>query len=185
MNPRCATGCAEHHGGDQLSFARGHESVSRGELKMGITENLFTLEGDPRIRRGRFKGWLVHNFEDKRAVPETNNVLDRHLARPTYRRSAAAASETEMLSGGDERARGTSPRARGAARFEVGNLGDHKDVGAGVLEARLDFGPGYRVYFGRKGRELILLLLGGDKGSQKKDIKRAQEFWSRYLKENK
>jgi len=43
-------------------------------------------------------------------------------------------------------------------RFEVGNLGDHKDVGAGVLEARLDFGPGYRVYFGRKGRELVLLL---------------------------
>jgi putative addiction module killer protein len=70
-------------------------------------------------------------------------------------------------------------------RFETGNLGDHKDVGAGVLEARLDFGPGYRVYFGRKGRELVLLLLGGDKGSQKKDIKRAQEFWSRYLKENK
>jgi putative addiction module killer protein len=70
-------------------------------------------------------------------------------------------------------------------RFETGNLGDHKDVGAGVLEARLDFGPGYRVYFGRKGRELVLLLLGGDKGSQKKDIKRAQEFWSRYLKESK
>ena len=70
-------------------------------------------------------------------------------------------------------------------RFEAGNLGDHKDVGAGVLEARLDFGPGYRVYFGRKGRELVLLLLGRDKGSQKKDIKRAQEFWSRYLQENK
>ena len=70
-------------------------------------------------------------------------------------------------------------------RFEVGNLGDHKDVGAGVLEARMDFGPGYRVYFGRKGRELVLLLLGGDKGSQKKDIKQAQQFWSRYLKENK
>ena len=70
-------------------------------------------------------------------------------------------------------------------RFETGNLGDHKDVGAGVLEARLDFGPGYRVYFGRRGRELVLLLLGGDKGSQKKDIKQAQAFWSRYLKENK
>ena len=52
-------------------------------------------------------------------------------------------------------------------RFETGNLGDHKDVGAGVLEARLDFGPGYRAYFGRKGRELVLLLLGGDKGTHK------------------
>jgi putative addiction module killer protein len=70
-------------------------------------------------------------------------------------------------------------------RFETGNLGDHKEVGAGVLEARLDFGPGYRVHFGRRGRELLLLLLGGDKASQKKDIKRAQEFWSRYLKETK
>jgi putative addiction module killer protein len=70
-------------------------------------------------------------------------------------------------------------------RFETGNLGDYKDVGAGVLEARLDFGPGYRVYFGRKGRDLVLLLLGGDKGSQKKDIKQAQQFWSSYLKENK
>jgi putative addiction module killer protein len=66
-------------------------------------------------------------------------------------------------------------------RFEMGNLGDHKDVGKGVWEARLDFGPGYRVYFGRSGRELILLLLGGDKKSQTKDIKRAQQSWAEYL----
>jgi putative addiction module killer protein len=45
------------------------------------------------------------------------------------------------------------------------------------------FGPGYRVYFGRSGRELVLLLLGGDKASQRKDIKRAQEFWDKYVKE--
>ena len=70
-------------------------------------------------------------------------------------------------------------------RFELGNLGDHKEVGAGVWEARLDFGPGYRVYFGRQGRELVLLLLGGDKGSQKKDIKRAQQYWATYVKEHK
>jgi putative addiction module killer protein len=70
-------------------------------------------------------------------------------------------------------------------RFETGNLGDHKEVGGGVWEARLDFGPGYRLYFGRSGREVILLLLGGDKRSQKKDIKRAREFWATYLKELK
>ena len=58
-------------------------------------------------------------------------------------------------------------------RFEMGNLGDHKEVGAGVWEARFDFGPGYRLYFGRRGRELVLLLTGGDKKSQSKDIKRA------------
>ncbi len=68
-------------------------------------------------------------------------------------------------------------------RFESGNLGDHKDVGGGVLEARVQFGPGYRVYFGRSGRELVLLLLGGDKASQRKDIKRAQDFWDKYVKE--
>jgi len=70
-------------------------------------------------------------------------------------------------------------------RFETGNLGDHKEVGGGVWEARLDFGPGYRLYFGCRGNELILLLLGGDKRSQKKDIKRAREFWVEYLKESK
>lgn len=55
----------------------------------------------------------------------------------------------------------------------------------GSGEARLDFGPGYRLYFGRSGREVVLLLLGGDKRSQNKDIKRAQEFWARYVKEFK
>jgi putative addiction module killer protein len=43
-------------------------------------------------------------------------------------------------------------------------------------------GPGYRVYFGRRGRELVLLLLGGDKGSQAKDIKRAKGYWASYVK---
>lgn len=66
-------------------------------------------------------------------------------------------------------------------RFECGNLGDHKDVGEGVLEARLDFGPGYRVYFGRRGREVIILLMAGDKKTQRKDIKRAQAYWADYL----
>ena len=57
------------------------------------------------------------------------------------------------------------------------------EVGRGVWEARLDFGPGYRVYFGTSGREVVLLPLGGDKNSQKKGIKRAQEFWTEYLEE--
>ena len=82
----------------------------------------------------------------------------------------------------------TVTRARVQARilrFETGNLGDHRDVGGGVWEARLDFGPGYRLYFGRSGREVVLLLQGGSKKSQKNDIKRAREFWSEYLKELK
>ena len=70
-------------------------------------------------------------------------------------------------------------------RIESGNLGDHKSVGGGVVELRIDFGPGYRVYFGMDGAALILLLTGGDKGSQRKDIKRAQLLWSEYLRGGK
>jgi putative addiction module killer protein len=66
-------------------------------------------------------------------------------------------------------------------RFEIGNLGDHKSVGGGVWEARLAFGPGYRIYFGRFGEELVLLLLGGDKGSRAKDIRTARQSWTEFL----
>ena len=62
-------------------------------------------------------------------------------------------------------------------RFELGNLGDHTSVGGGVWEARVMFGPGYRVYFGKDGDSIIVLLVGGDKGSQAKDIARARDFW--------
>jgi putative addiction module killer protein len=70
-------------------------------------------------------------------------------------------------------------------RFEAGNLGDHKTVGDGVWEVRLDFGPGYRVYFAKAGRTVILLLVGGDKRSQAKDINRAKQYWAQYRQETK
>jgi putative addiction module killer protein len=66
-------------------------------------------------------------------------------------------------------------------RFSTGNLGDHKSVGRGVWEARVMFGPGYRIYFARVGQRVVLLLLGGDKTSQNKDITRTQGFWRDYL----
>jgi putative addiction module killer protein len=66
-------------------------------------------------------------------------------------------------------------------RFELGNLGDHKNVGEGVWEARVMFGAGYRIYFGKDGDSIIVLLAGGDKGSQARDIARARGFWSDYL----
>jgi putative addiction module killer protein len=66
-------------------------------------------------------------------------------------------------------------------RFETGNLGDHKAVGSGVWEARFTFGSGYRIYFGKADATIILLLLGGDKASQRADIRNAQRFWNDYL----
>ena len=70
-------------------------------------------------------------------------------------------------------------------RFELGNLGDHKSVGDGIWEARLDFGPGYRIYFGKVGRTVILLLVGGDKRTQAKDISRAKRLWAKYVEDSK
>jgi putative addiction module killer protein len=55
-------------------------------------------------------------------------------------------------------------------RLRLGNFGDAKSVGGGVSELRIDYGPGYRVYFTRRGEALVLLLCGGDKDSQGKDI---------------
>ncbi len=65
-------------------------------------------------------------------------------------------------------------------RVEEGNLGDHKGVGAGVVELIIDYGPGYRVYIGQDGRDFVILLIGGDKKSQKSDIKTAKEYWRSY-----
>jgi putative addiction module killer protein len=62
-------------------------------------------------------------------------------------------------------------------RARLGNLGDNRSVGEGVRELRIDYGPGYRVYFAIEGNRLILLLLGGDKSSQERDIAKAKEFW--------
>lgn len=71
----------------------------------------------------------------------------------------------------------TKGRERIAARILrislTGHFGDHKEIGGGVSELRLHFGPGYRVYFCRRESEIVILLGGGDKGSQSRDIKAA------------
>jgi putative addiction module killer protein len=67
-------------------------------------------------------------------------------------------------------------------RIELGNLSSVKTVGGGVLEYRIDFGPGYRIYFGRHGDELVVLLAGGTKGRQQRDIATAHARWLDYKK---
>lgn len=69
------------------------------------------------------------------------------------------------------------------ARIQVGNFGDCKSIqGAkGMYELRIHFSPGYRIYFGNDGNKIILLLLGGTKGNQKKDIQKSYEYWQNYL----
>lgn len=69
------------------------------------------------------------------------------------------------------------------ARLRLGNLGDSKSVGQGVYELKVHFGPGYRIYYGLDGEKLVLLLCGGDKKTQKKDIEKAKAFWENYKDE--
>lgn len=85
------------------------------------------------------------------------------------RRSETFTNWLDRLRDGKARARVLSR----LTRVESGILGDTKPVGEGVSEFRIDYGPGYRVYFTKKNRTIIVLLVGGDKSTQAQDIKRA------------
>ena len=66
------------------------------------------------------------------------------------------------------------------ARMRAGNFGDSKSVGGGVNELRIVIGPGLRVYYGLRGTKMVILIGGGDKGSQHRDIRRAQQLWQQF-----
>lgn len=82
----------------------------------------------------------------------------------------------------DERARAII--ASRLDRLAFGNAGDVKPVGRGISELRIDYGPGYRVYFMRRGREIVILLCGGDKSTQAKDIDTAKRLAEEWREEN-
>jgi len=66
-------------------------------------------------------------------------------------------------------------------RIRLGNFGDCRSVGGGVEELRIDFGPGYRIYYGREGALVVILICGGTKRTQARDIVNAQKQWKEYL----
>ena len=70
-------------------------------------------------------------------------------------------------------------------RMAQGNLSNTKGVGGGLQEYRIDFGPGYRIYFGRDGERLVILLGGGTKRRQSDDIRNAQALWADYRQRKK
>ncbi len=65
-------------------------------------------------------------------------------------------------------------------RVRIGNLGNTRSLGEGVWELKIDFGSGYRVYFGEDGPKFVVLLVDGDKDSQERDISKAKEYWKDY-----
>ena len=98
-----------------------------------------------------------------------------------YRTPQGREPFTEWLAGLRDRQAQARIQVR-LERLELGNFGDCKPVGAGVSELRIDWGPGYRVYFGRDGQTVVIVLSGGDKRKQDADIKKAVELWQEYEK---
>ena len=90
--------------------------------------------------------------------------------------------QTAEFSGWLRRLRDAGAVARIVARIrrmELGNPGDARSVGQGVMEMRIAYGPGYRVYYGHRGSAIVILLCGGDKRTQRSDIRRARELAER------
>ncbi len=114
-----------------------------------------------------------------RAHAPTDSDARRCWDYMTHHRARRVSPFREWLNGLDVTARGRI-QAR-VLRFETGNLGDQRRVGQGTWEARCDFGPGYGIYFGQVGSAIVLLLLGGDKSTQRADIRRAQRYWAVYM----
>lgn len=69
--------------------------------------------------------------------------------------------------------------------LKAGGFGKHRALGGGLVELKIDYGPGYRVYLGIAGRVLVILLTGGDKSTQQEDIEKAKEFWDKYREAKK
>jgi putative addiction module killer protein len=104
-----------------------------------------------------------------------NEAIPRQIEE--YVTSDARSPFSEWLDGLSDRKARARVRVR-LDRLSLGNFGDCRSLGGGLHELRIDYGPGYRVYFGEIGDRVILLLTGGTKGSQRRDIDPATELWA-------
>ena len=77
-------------------------------------------------------------------------------------------------------ARAAAKISKGLYRLEQGNFSNAKGVGGGIFEYKIDFGPGYRIYFGKDGASVVIILGGGTKKRQRKDINTAKAYWQDY-----
>ena len=96
-----------------------------------------------------------------------------------FRTAEGRSPFSEWLHELGDRAASARVRVR-LARLRLGNFGDTKSLGGGLHELRIDYGPGYRVYFGRAGNRIVLLLCGGSKRTQSRDIEQARTYWLDY-----
>lgn len=104
-------------------------------------------------------------------APKTVELYKDKKGREPYRDWLSSLKDSATKARIDQRVR----------RIELGNPGVHAPVGEGVWELKLDFGPGYRVYYGEQGNNIIILLCGGNKDSQERDIIKAKKYWKDYM----
>ncbi len=102
-----------------------------------------------------------------------------HYELHEYLTASGRSPFNDWLSGLRDRRARAHIRAR-LDRVQLGNLGDHQPMGEGIYELRMFFGPGYRIYFVFEADAVLLLLCGGDKSSQSRDIARAKRYWRDY-----
>ena len=106
--------------------------------------------------------WLVENY----VTPQGNDIFENWI-------DSLPDSKTQLII------------HKRLFRFKVGNFGDCKFIGGGIFEARIFYGPGFRIYFALPDRTTVLILMGGDKTSQNRDIEISKKNWQEYLRRTK
>ena len=111
----------------------------------------------------------------------TDKVLEKSFDIRVYRTKNGVSPFKRWLAGIEDRNSLYVINER-ISRMRLGHFGNYRDLKDGVFELKIPYGPGFRVYFSVAGKKLILLLIGGNKSSQKRDIEQAKEYWNEFKK---